>query len=103
MVWVYDPAFALLVEDRAVAVVEQGHCVFFTTRSILGGGAPGQQCDNERVGVFAELPGVVDDASELAVVMLLVVGDPDTLRKESGVVRKVECAGEKSPLPLKCW
>ena len=44
------------------------------------------------------MPCVVDDASELAVVMLLVVGDPDTLGKESGVVVKVEGAGEETSL-----
>ena len=40
-----------------------------------------------------ELPGIVDNASKFAVVVLLVVGNADALGKESGVVWKVECAG----------
>ena len=40
-----------------------------------------------------ELTSVVDDASELALVVELVVGDADALGKKARVVGKVECAG----------
>ena len=40
-----------------------------------------------------ELPCVVDDASQLALIMGLIVGDADTLGKKARVVGKVECAG----------
>ena len=40
-----------------------------------------------------ELPGVVDDASKLALIMGLIVGDADALGKKARVVGKVECAG----------
>ena len=45
------------------------------------------------MGVLVELPGVVDDASKLALIMGLIVGDADTLGKKARVVGKVECAG----------
>ena len=41
MVGVNDPASALLVEDGAVVLVEEGHGLFFATGSVFGGGAPG--------------------------------------------------------------
>ena len=40
-----------------------------------------------------ELPGVVDNASKLALVVVLVVGDANALGKKARIVGKVECAG----------
>ena len=40
-----------------------------------------------------ELPSVVDNASELALVVGLIVGDANALSKKARVVGKVECAG----------
>ena len=45
------------------------------------------------MGVFVELPSVVDNASELALVVGLIVGDANALSKKARVVGKVECAG----------
>ena len=45
------------------------------------------------MGVFVELPSVVDDASELALVVGWIVGDADARGKKARVVGKVECAG----------
>ena len=45
------------------------------------------------MGVFVELPSVVNDASELALVVGWVVGDADALSEKTRVVGKVECAG----------
>ena len=40
-----------------------------------------------------ELPSVVDNASELALVVGWIAGDADALCKKARVVGKVECAG----------
>ena len=45
------------------------------------------------MGVFVELPSVVDNASKLALVVGLIVGDANALSKKARVVGKVECAG----------
>ena len=47
MVRVNDPASALLVEDGAVVLVEEGHGLFFATGSVFGGGAPGEERNDE--------------------------------------------------------
>ena len=93
MVRVDRPAAALLVEDGAVVVVEEGHGLFLPSRGVFCGGAPGKEGDDEGVGVLVELPGVVDDASKFALIMGLIVGDADTLGKKARVVGKVKCAG----------
>ena len=42
---------------------------------------------------FGELPGVVDNASKFAMIVVLVVSDAYALSKKARVVGKVECAG----------
>ena len=93
VVRVDHPAAALLVEDGAVVVVEEGHGVLLSSGGVFCGGAPSKECDDDGVGVLVELPCVVDDASQLALIMGLIVGDADTLGKKARVVGKVECAG----------
>ena len=92
MVRVNHPAATLLVENGAVVLVEEGHGVFLATRGVFCGCTPGEECDDDRVGVLVELPGVVDDAGELALVVGLIVGDANPLGKKARVVGKVECA-----------
>ena len=72
--------------------------MFFAARSEFCGGAPGQECDNEGVGVFVELPCIVDNASKFAVVVLWVVSNADPLGKKARVVWEVKCAGEETAL-----
>ena len=60
---------------------------------ILCGSTPRKECDDKGMGILVELPGIVDDASKLVVVMGLVVGDANALGKKARVVGKVECAG----------
>ena len=55
--------------------------------------APQARSDDDRVGVLVELPGVVNDAGEHALVVGLIVGDANPLGKKARIVGKVECAG----------
>ena len=45
------------------------------------------------MSVFVELPSVVNNASELALVVGWIVGDADALSEKARVIGKVECAG----------
>ena len=47
VVRVNHPAAALLVEDGAVVLVEEGHGLFFATGSVFGGRTPGEECDDD--------------------------------------------------------
>ena len=47
VVRVNHPAAALLVEDSAVVLVEEGHGLFFATGSVFGGCTPGEECDDD--------------------------------------------------------
>ena len=47
MVRVDDPASAFLVKDGSVVFVEWGHGLFFAAGSVFGGGAPGEERDDE--------------------------------------------------------
>ena len=47
VVRVNRPASALLVEDGAVVLVEEGHGVFFATGGVFGGCTPGEECDDD--------------------------------------------------------
>ena len=47
VVRVNHPAAALLVEDGAVVLVEEGHGLFFATGSVFGGCTPGEECDDD--------------------------------------------------------
>ena len=98
VVWVDDPAFAFLVKDSSVVLVQQGHGVFLTARGVFGGGAPRKKREDEGMGVFGELPGVVNNASKFAMIVVLVVGDAYALGKKARVVGKVECAREEAAL-----
>ena len=93
MVGVDDPAFAFLVKDGSVVLVQKGHGMFLAARGVFRGGAPREERDDEGVGVLGELPGVVDNASKFAVIVVLVVSGAYTLSKKAGIVGKVECAG----------
>ena len=98
MVGVDDPAFAFLVKDSAVVLVQQGHGVFLAARGVFCGGAPREEREDEGMGVFGELPGVVNNASKFAMIVVLVVGDAYALGKKARVVGKVECAREEAAL-----
>ena len=52
MVWVDDPAFAFLVKDGSVVLVQKGHSVFLAARGVFCGGAPREERDDEGVGVL---------------------------------------------------
>ena len=52
MVGVDDPAFAFLVKDSAVVLVQQGHGVFLAARGVFCGGAPREEREDEGMGVF---------------------------------------------------
>ena len=93
VVRVDHPAAAFLMKDCTMVVVKEVHGVFLSSRGILCGSTPRKECDDKGMGILVELPGIVDDASKLVVVMGLVVGDANALGKKSRVVGKVECAG----------
>ena len=47
VVRVNHPAAALLVENGAVVLVEEGHGLFFATGGVFGGCTPGEECDDD--------------------------------------------------------
>ena len=47
VVRVNHPAAALLEENGAVVLVEEGHGLFFATGGVFGGCTPGEECDDD--------------------------------------------------------
>ena len=96
--WVDYPAAGVGMEHGAMVLVKEVHGLFFTTTGEFGAGSPGYQGDEDGMGVLCKVPRVVEDASLLAVVVLQLLSDADSLREEAWVVGKVEGAGEKTAL-----
>lgn len=95
---VNHPTSAVAVECGPVILLKQGHSLFLTSLGKLCTRAPSCEGQDEGVCVLCEVPGVVEYAGLMFVVVLQLLCFPSTLCKEARIVGEVGSAGQKTAL-----
>lgn len=92
-----DATAGIVVEDRAMVLLEKSGCMLFTAVSKLPAGTPFEDGEDDGMGLLCKVPGIGPDAGLFFIVVGVLLCDARALRKKAWVVSEVDVLGRSLP------